>query len=437
MKRKVLSSIYTRFISLFLGAFLITIIITALFTHFTQLDNIKSFLNTTVEYRASSLKDLVNEQGISVQEASDYLSSADLKVSTAQDFDRIEISFSQEEVARMENGETIFKIHPNNRILILGVLELNGQRVFITPDLQNNPISQFKKFQRITFFLPILLGSIFIVFAVAMVVKPIKRISAASKQVAGGDFDVQVEVKGKDEIADLSKNFNLMVKELSAKEYLHKDFVSNVSHEFKTPITSLIGYAKLLRDRDLTAEEKNDYTNIIISESERLSNLSSNLLKLSELGNGVIGFKSERFELDEQIRDSILLLQNSWEEKNLELDLELDSVSFIGDKELLYQVWLNLISNAIKYSNAGGKLTITLKKNEAITVEVIDQGIGMTKSEQERIFSRFYKADKSRNTAGTGLGLTIVKEIVELHRATIEVESQVGRGSKFRVTLTS
>ena len=437
MKRKVFSSIYTRFIVLFLGAFLITIIITALFTHFTQLDKIKSFLNTTVEYRANSLKDLVKEQGISVKEASDYLSSADLKVSIEDEFDYTEISFSREEVAKLRSGETIFKIHPNNRILVLGVLELNGERVFITPDLQNNPISQFKKFQRITFFLPILLGTVFIVFAAAMVVKPIKKISVASKEVAGGDFNVQVEVKGNDEIADLSRNFNLMVKELSSNEYLHKDFVSNVSHEFKTPITSLIGYAKLLRDKELNSEEKKEYTNVIISESERLSNLSSNLLKLSELGNGVLGLKNNKIRLDEQIRDAILLLQNQWEEKNIELDLELDRVEFLGDNELLYQVWVNLISNAIKYSNTDGKLTVILKKEDVVTVEVIDNGIGMTSKEQENIFLRFYKADKSRNTSGTGLGLTIVKEIVELHGGKIYVQSEVGRGSKFVVTLTA
>lgn len=435
MKGKILTSIYTRFIAFFLGAFLITVIITALFTYFTQVDNLKTFLNTTIEYRADSLKNLVKEEGISIEDASSYLSSADLKISTKDEFDNANIKLSKEEVNKIKKGETIVLIHPNERILVLGVLEINGQTIFIAPDPQNSSISQFKKIQRITFLLPIILGSLFIIFAVTMLVKPIKEISAASKQVAGGDFNVQVEVKGHDEIADLSRNFNLMVKELSAKEYLHKDFVSNVSHEFKTPITSLIGYARLLRDSDLNQEDKKEYTDIIISESERLSNLSSNLLKLSELGNEAIGLKKEKFELDEQIRDVILLLQNSWEEKNIELDLELDRVDFIGDEELLYQVWINLISNAIKYANADGKLTINLKEEDAVRVEIIDDGIGMTKQEQENIFLRFYKADKSRNTSGTGLGLTIVKEIVELHGGRIYVESEVGRGSKFVVTL--
>lgn len=320
-------------------------------------------------------------------------------------------------------------------IHFLGVLEIDGEYIFITTDIQNNPIRQFKRFQRITFFLPILLGTVFIVFAVAMVVKPIKKISWASKEVAGGNFNVEVDVKGNDEISDLAQNFNSMVKRLYINEYLHKDFVSNVSHEFKTPITSLMGYAKLLKETDITDNQRKEYTDIIISESERLSNLSSNLLKLSELGNKGIGLKKKKIQLDEQIRDAILLLQNLWEKKNLELDLNLGRLYFVGDKELMYQVWINLILNAIKYSNENGMLTINLKKTDVITVEIIDEGIGMIKDEEDKMFSRFYKADKSRNTTGTGLGLTIVKEIVELHDGTISVQSEVGKGSEFVVVL--
>lgn len=436
MKGKILSSIYTRFIALFLGAFLTTILITGLITYFTQVDNLRSFLHTTIESRADSLKALVEEEEISIKEASNYLSTSDLKIFSSEEFDSTSIDFSLEELEKMKKGETVVMIHPGDRILVLGVLEVGGERLFITPDLQNNTLAEFRKFQRRTFFLPIFLGSIFILFAVAMVVKPIKKISAASKEVAGGNFSVQVDVQGNDEIADLSRNFNTMVRELSENEYLHKDFVSNVSHEFKTPITSLMGYAKLLREEDLSLEKKKEYTDIIIFESERLSNLSSNLLKLSDLGDGIKGLKKEKIKLDEQIRDAILLLQKAWEEKDIVLDLELDRVNFIGDKELLYQVWINLISNAIKYSNRGGELKITLKEEKGVRVEIIDTGLGMEKEELENIFLRFYKVDKSRNTSGTGLGLTIAKKIVELHRGDITVESKVGQGSKFLVSLS-
>lgn len=435
MKKKLSGSMYTRFIAFFLGAFLISIIITALFTYFTQMHNIRSFVSETIEYRADSLKALVYEEGISVEDASKYLTSIDLKITTNDSLDSIYDNLSSGDIERINNGETLIRINPDKSAHILAVLEVEGEYVFISPDLKNNPISQFKIFQRTSFFLPIILGTIFIAIVVAMVVKPIKAISAASKEVAGGNFDVEVEVKGNDEIADLSRNFNLMVKELAVNEYLHKDFVSNVSHEFRTPITSLMGYAKLLKNEDKTDKEKNEYADIIISESERLSNLSSNLLKLSALGNERIISKNESFQLDEQIRDAILLLQNQWEKKNLELDLKLDTCHFTGDKELLYQVWINLISNAIKYSNDNGRLAIGLKKTDLISVEIIDKGIGMTKEEQEKIFLRFYKADKSRNIRGTGLGLTIAKEIVELHGGSILVESEIDKGSRFLVVL--
>ena len=228
MKRKIFGSMYTRFIALFFGAFLVFIIITASFTYFTQIDNIRLFVNQTIDYRANSLKKIVEEQSISVKEASDYLKSEDLNIFIADEFDSSTIIFSSEEIDKMDSGETIVKIHPNDRILILDVLKIDGEYIYITPDLQNNPISQFKRFQRIIFFLQIILGTIFIIFAVAMVVKPIKKISGASKEVAGGDFNVQVDVKGNDEISDLARNFNSMLKKLSANEYLHKDFVSNV-----------------------------------------------------------------------------------------------------------------------------------------------------------------------------------------------------------------
>jgi signal transduction histidine kinase len=293
----------------------------------------------------------------------------------------------------------------------------------------------FFSMQRISTLIPIILGTVIIFLATITVVRPIKLISEASKKVAGGDFSIQLPIKGNTEVSELTRNFNLMVKELSANEYLHKEFVSNVSHEFKTPITSLKGYAKLLKCEDLPDDKRQEYADIIISESERLSNLSSKLLKLSELENEIIRNKREQFSLDEQIRDAILLLQNEWEKKNLELDVDMEEVTFKGYKELMALVWINLISNAIKYSGQGDLLKITLRQTDKITIEIRDSGIGMTKEDAGKIFRRFYKADKSRNSTGTGLGLSIVKKIIELHDGTIYVDSEPGKGSKFVVEL--
>ncbi|MEG0774250.1 HAMP domain-containing sensor histidine kinase [Clostridium sp.] len=435
-KVKILSSMYTKFIAFFLGAFILSMLAAALFAYFTQFDNIRSYVRKTIEYRANNIRALVKEQGIPVEDACRYLTTTDVNIYTKETLQNSDITFSQKEIGKMKNGGTIIRMQPNSETHVLAVLELQGEYIYITPDLKNNAISQFMMLQRTTFFVPLFFGSILIILAVTKVVKPIKELSRASKAVADGNFNVEVKVRGKDEVADLSRNFNLMVKELSTNEYLHKDFVSNVSHEFKTPITSLMGYAKLLKKEDLTSEERAEYADIIIYESQRLSKLSSSLLRLSQLENEVIRQNKNEFSLSEQIRDSILLLQNDWEKKNLELDLNLEEVDFIGDKELMYQVWVNLISNAIKYSKDNGYLKVNVKKTDKITVEIIDNGIGMSKDEQVKIFLRFYKADKSRNNEGTGLGLSITKKIVELHHGTIQVESEVDKGSKFTVTLS-
>lgn len=435
MIKKILSSMYTRFVIYFLGAFLISIVGAALFMSFTQLEKVKAIVSTTIEDRADNIKALVKEQSLSVEDASNYVATGDIDISVYTEIDDIGVSLTKEELNNIKTGETAIFYNSNNSTRILATFKLHGKYIVITPNMKNNPISQFMTLQKTIFFVPIIIGTILIIFAVTMVLRPIREISDASKEVATGNFDVSVKVRGNDEIAVLTRNFNLMVKELSANEYLHKNFVSNVSHEFKTPITSLKGYAKLLKEEDLTKGQRQEYADIIISESERLSNLSSNLLKLSELESEVIKHRKDKFSLAEQIRDVILLLQNGWEKKNLELDLNLDEVEFVGDKELFYEVWINLISNAIKYSNDNGTLRITVKKTDKIIVEIIDNGIGMTREEQDKIFLRFYKADKSRNTNGTGLGLSIAKKIVEIHYGTISVESKVGKGSKFVVII--
>ena len=228
-----------------------------------------------------------------------------------------------------------------------------------------------------------------------------------------------------------------MIQVLSSNEYLHKEFVSNISHEFNTPITSLKGYAKLLKRSNLTTEKRQEYADIIIFESDRLSKLSSDLLRLSELEN--VGFVEEiqQFSLDEQIRDAMLLLENEWVKKQLDIDLDMDEAEYTGDKPLMYQVWVNIISNAIKYSTMNGKLLITLKKDESehIIIRIKDNGVGISKEDLDNIFLRFYQADKTRNSNGTGLGLSIAKKIIELHGGKISVESEIGKGSCFIIKL--
>ena len=237
-------------------------------------------------------------------------------------------------------------------------------------------------------------------------------------------------------MSELSHNFNIMAEELRSNEYLHKEFVSSVSHEFKTPIASMKGYAKALKEQTLSEEKRSQYLDILIEESGRLSNLATNLLRISELNHVVIQKQFQTIQLDEQIRDILIRLQNKWEEKDLNLELELDEIAYSCDEELLHNVWYNLLINAIKFSPTGGTLWITLKQqNTHILFRVKDEGPGIAEEDQERIFHNFYKVDRSRNTEGNGLGLPLALKIVQLHEGTIRVESEPGRGASFIVEL--
>ncbi|MDF2542487.1 MAG: histidine kinase [Herbinix sp.] len=289
-----------------------------------------------------------------------------------------------------------------------------------------------------TFFFSAMVGTIIILLVVRGVVKPIKRISEASKEVANGNFEVEVEVKSADEIGRLTSDFNLMVKELKNIDFLRKDFVSNVSHEFKTPITSIKGFAKLIRDGQFKEEQLFEYSDIIVRESERLSLLSSNLLKLSELDSKMIREHATTFLLDEQLRNTVLILEPFWSKKEIDFDINLEKISITADEHLLQEVWLNLIQNAIKFSLQQGTIKINLYQNEdkqAARVEITDYGLGIADEDKDRIFERFYKGDKSRSKEGNGLGLVIVKKIVELSNGIVYFESEHGKGSTFTVEL--
>ena len=285
-----------------------------------------------------------------------------------------------------------------------------------------------------------LLSTILISIFVYISLKPIKKMSNATKLIKNGNFDIEEikekhKHKKKNEISELVNNFNKMTKSLKSNEYLHKEFVSSVSHEIKTPITAISGYAELLKDKTIGEEQKEEYINIIISESKRLTNLSTNLLKLSELDNKIIYVKKV-FSLDEQIRRVVLLLQNKWEQKNIELDVDLDVVKYIGDEELFELVWINLINNAIKFTNQNEKISIRLKEiNNEINISIQDTGIGINDEDKKYIFERFYIADKSKNKESTGLGLSIVKKIISLSNGEISFESTKDIGTTFYIKL--
>ena len=266
---------------------------------------------------------------------------------------------------------------------------------------------------------------------------PISRLSRAMKEVAGGNFRVHVETKSVfRDIRDSFDSFNLMVSELNATETLQTDFISNVSHEFKTPIVSISGFADLLLEEQLPPEDQKEYLTIIRDESRRLADLATNILTLNRVESQTILTDKAAFPLDEQLRQSVLVTQQKWRQNELDFDADLAPAEYTGSEGLLKEVWLNLLDNAAKFSPEGGTVAVNLRKaKNALMVSVTDQGEGMRADTQAHIFEQFYQGDTSHTTQGNGLGLAMVKKVLELHGGSIQVNSAPGQGSCFTVTL--
>lgn len=266
---------------------------------------------------------------------------------------------------------------------------------------------------------------------------PIVTLNRATKEVASGNFDVQINLKESvEEYGTLQRNFNAMVRELKSNEYLRKDFISNVSHELKTPLSIISGYARLLEEGGLSEVEQQEYLRFIAEESERLQKLCADMLRLTKIDSQSLGIKRAPFALDEQLRRAILLLEPKWSEKALEFDLTLPPCSYTGDEELLLQVWQNLFDNAVKFSSPGGRIGVDLcVLPEALQVRVSDTGEGMDELTRTRMFEQFYQGDSSHKKEGSGLGLAIVKRIVDMHGGSIEAQGRPGAGSCFTVRL--
>ncbi|WP_054025627.1 sensor histidine kinase [Bacillus sp. FJAT-28004] len=262
----------------------------------------------------------------------------------------------------------------------------------------------------------------------------------ALKRMAKGDFNVTLDRDKKyhGQIGDFIQSINDMAHELKQVEMLRQEFISNVSHEIQSPLTSIRGFASTLQREGLSLEEQRHYLSIIEKETTRLSKISDNLLKLTTLESEQQQLDPKRYRLDTQLESIVLACEPQWLEKELELELGLEEVEIVASEEMLSQVWVNLIHNAIKFTPAKGSIKIILQSvGSEIKVRITDTGIGISLEDQLRIFERFYKGDKQRTRTadGSGLGLSIVKKIVELHRGEIRVNSQLNDGSTFEVTL--
>lgn len=272
--------------------------------------------------------------------------------------------------------------------------------------------------------------------------KPIVQITEAAERVAKGDFSAKVPLRRQtkkrpyDEVEALAATFNQMTDDLKSIEYLRKDFTSSVSHEIKSPIATISGYAQLLRDETLDAETRRAYTLAISESCAQLSRLSDNLLRITRLESGKRKPLAEPFQLDEQLRRTLAAMMPEFRRRKLELSVDLCAARIVSDRELLEQVWQNLLRNAIKFTPEGGSIRVGLTTQEgAFRVQIADTGIGIDESAQKHIFEKFFQADTSHHTEGSGLGLSLVKRIVDACGGEIAVESQLGKGSTFSVTL--
>ena len=328
------------------------------------------------------------------------------------------------------NNELSFKHH--NEVLAYGTKNMiNGQEYYIY--VQKDTSGQKSAIANSAILIlgcVFLTGSIVFLVIADIIVKPLTRLTNAIKELSNGNYNVRVDNVGQDEISKLNQGFNQMARQLAKQDETRQKFISDISHEFQTPLTSIQGFANILKEEDLPKEQRVKYANIILYNSKRLSSLAKNMLQLTLLDREEIELELTNYSLVEQMNRVISTQENQAMEKNIEIVFEMPKKEIFieGDEQRLEQVWTNIISNAIKYTNEGGLITITMKKNSKdIEISIEDTGIGMSKEVVSHIFERFYREDKARNVEGNGLGLAIVKSIVDL--------SQVDVGTNFIVRL--
>ncbi len=288
-------------------------------------------------------------------------------------------------------------------------------------------------FLLIFFVASFVIGSILTIIVSRFLLGTVNTVAEGMGALAKGNFDVRIDLGKNEESRQLADVFNNLAQELKGISVLRANFVNEFAHEFKTPIVSIKGFAEVLKQDDLTDKQRKEYLDIIIEEADRLTALSSNSLNLSKIENQRILTDITKFNVSEQIRNSILLLENKWQNKNLNLSISLDECGVFANEEMLKQVWINLIDNAIKFSNTNGEIAINLLKEEdQIVFEIENGGKTIDKVDYEKVFEKFYRAEKSGS--GHGVGLAIVKKIIELHRGSVSVVSENNK-TRFTVKL--
>lgn len=378
---------------------------------------------------------LSETMNISHEEISSMLSSYSIYRLNVQEG---AIDFKSEERARIEAGGAVKKgWQARTRTYFM----LDGKLMIITASERNVFTDRTSLEGYLNVGITVVITFVFLYLSVMKLTKPLLEMSEATRRIASGDFEARVSVRHDnpsraDQLDTLIANFNRMAEDLKSIAYLRRDFTSNVSHEVKTPIAAISGYAQLMGADALSDDERKSYASLIFAECQRLSKLSDNLLRITRMESSKQALGITSFSLDEQLRRLIAGVMPRVRKSGLTLCVNLAPAQIQSDSELLSQVWINLIDNAIKFTPVGGQIDVKLSKNDkGATVTVSDNGIGMSEDTVPRIFEKFYQADGSRMTEGNGLGLALVKRILDILGGTIDVRSAPGEGSRFSVFL--
>ncbi|MFC4304136.1 sensor histidine kinase [Cohnella boryungensis] len=444
-----IKSLYTRIVLIFIGVIVVSLIIasiasTLLFRKpFTQtlenslLSNGKQIIQT---YRSSVGTELVsfmnNVSSISIYAVQLFDASAKPLLEDGAE----PVVPGEERIRRVLAGFEDRGIENEGRYPMVGIpFRVDGKPYALFVMLKNNEMwvqaNREVSTEMLTVFL---IGSALILAAARLIVKPLLRLRDAAGRMAQGQFDVQLQTNRKDEIGQLNASFNEMALELAQLDRMRREFVANVSHEIQSPLTSISGFAKAMRQKPMSEENRIYYLTIIQEESDRLSRLSQNLLRLSSLQHDRHPVQSTAFRLDEQLRKVVIALEPQWSGKEIALGLDLEPVTVHADEDQLSQVWTNLLSNGIKFTPVHGKVCIrAYADGRSAVVRITDNGIGIPEDRRTDIFKPFHKVDKARDRAvsGSGLGLSIAKQIVDRHEGRIWADEEPGGGSVFTVEL--
>jgi signal transduction histidine kinase len=434
-------SLRLRIVVTFIGIVLVSLIISFfLFMQFSEKNNTPNHMFINIAKDIAKVTNLIDDPE-KVNAFADLLNRFGIDIAVVNEPSESVFSLDKEKVATLFKSNTTDAVFLSGRggLAIVGIPKIDdGKGAFIIKLDFSSIVRGLRITLLFTLLAVLVIGSLLILFMSRYIVKPIKKLTVAAKEMASGNLSVRLTYRNKDEFGELMESFNRMASELQKMDSVRDDFVSNVSHEMQSPLTSIRGFTRALQDGVIPLEEQKEHLDIIYEETLRLSRLSDNLLRLASLDSEHHPVNPTTFQLDEQLRRTIVLAEPQWARKDIMIELDLLPCEITVDKDLFDQVWQNLISNAIKYTGQEGTIHVEIEMNtQFVKVYIKDSGKGIPEEALPLIFDRFYMVEKARSSAlkGNGLGLSIVTKILKIHDCSIEVESKVGEGTQFVVMI--